>query len=172
MRKPLLLAALCLLLIFPNLSSAQTTVLPTGFNQVLVAAPLTMPTTMEFAPDGRIFVAEQAGSLRVVKNGTMLTRPFITLSVNTNGERGLLGIALDPSFPSNHYIYLCYTVAAGTYNRVSRFTASGDTVVPGSEMVVMNLDTLIANYHTGGHLSFGPDGKLYIATGENGRSVQ
>lgn len=146
--------------------------LPTGFSQVLVAGGITAPTTMAQAPDGRFFIAQQNGLLRVVKNGVLLPRPFVSLNVNTDGERGLLGVAFDPSFSVNQYVYLCYTVPSGAYNLVSRFTASGDTLVPGSETVILQLDTLIANYHGGGHLDFGPDGKLYIATGENGRSTQ
>lgn len=165
-----LLASTFVVCLLFNLVNAQ--VLPPGFSQVLVAPGITMPTTMATTPDGRFLVAEQTGALRVVKNGGLLTRPFITLSVNTNGERGLLGVAVDPDFVNNQYIYMCYTVASGTFNRVSRFTASGDTVVPGSEVVVLDLDTLIANYHGGGHLGFGPDGKLYVAAGENGRAVK
>jgi glucose/arabinose dehydrogenase len=151
--------------------SASAIILPPGFSQVLVAPGITMPTTMTVTPDGRFLVCEQSGALRVVKHDTLLTRPFVTLSVNTNGERGLLGVAVDPDFVNNQYIYLCYTIANGSFNRVSRFTASGDTVIPGSEHVVLDLDTLIANYHGGGHLGFGPDGKLYVAAGENGRSI-
>lgn len=147
--------------------SAQT--LPPGFNQVLVAPGITAPTTMAQTPDGRFLVATQWGTLHVVKHDTLLAQPFITLNVNVDGERGLLGVAVDPDFVNNQYVYLCYTVASGAFNRVSRFTASGDTVVPGSEVVLIDLDSLIANYHGGGHLGFGPDGKLYIATGENGR---
>jgi glucose/arabinose dehydrogenase len=146
--------------------------LPTGFSQVLVAGGITAPTTMAQAPDGRFFIAQQNGILRVVKNGILLPQPFVSLNVNTDGERGLLGVAFDPSFAVNQYVYLCYTVASGAYNRVSRFVASGDTAVPGSETLILQLDTLIANYHGGGHLDFGPDGKLYIAAGENGRSAQ
>lgn len=142
---------------------------PPGFSQVYVAGGFTQPTTMDQAPDGRFFVAQQSGALRVVKNGTLLSRPFITLSVNTDGERGLLGVAVDPDFTNNNFIYLCYSVPSGSYNRISRFTASGDTVVPGSEVTVLDLDTLIANYHGGGHLEFGPDNKLYVSAGDNGR---
>lgn len=143
--------------------------LPPGFSQVLVAPGITQPTTMAYTPDGRFFICEQTGSVKVLKNDTLLTRPFITVNTNLNGERGLVGIAIDPDFPNNQYVYLCYTIPTGEYNRVSRFTASGDTVVPGSEVVLLNTDTMIANYHGGGHLQIGPDGKLYIAVGENGR---
>jgi len=154
-----------------NSSTAQIT-LPPGFNQVLVAPGITTPTTMDMAPDGRIFICQQNGILKVVKNGAILPQPFVSISVNTNGERGLLGVAVDPDFTNNNYIYVCYTVASGDFNRVSRFTASGDTAVPGSEFVVIDLDTLIANYHGGGHLDFGPDSTLYIAAGENGRPTK
>ncbi len=164
-----LMTLVCLLGVFTNCDAVT---LPSGFSQVLVAAGLTMPTTMTGTPDGRFFVAQQNGLLRVVKNDTLLAQPFITLSVNIDGERGLLGVAVDPDFSVNQYIYLCYTVPSGLYNVVSRFTASGDTVVPGSEVQIIQLDTLIANYHTGGHLEFGPDGTLYIATGENGRPAK
>ena len=161
-------AALLLLSGYKPLS-AQT--LPPGFSQVLVAPGITQPTTMACAPDGRFFICEQTGAVKVLKNDTLLSRPFITLTTNLNGERGLVGIAIDPDFTNNQYVYLCYTIPTGEFNRVSRFTASGDTVVPGSEVVLLETDTMIANYHGGGHLQIGPDGKLYVAVGENGRSA-
>jgi len=153
-----------------NRSFSQT--FPTGFSQVLVANSISSPTVMAFAPDGRLFVAQQTGALRIIKNGTLLTRPFITLSVNSSGERGLLGIAFDPNFSTNNFIYLYYTLSSAANNRISRFTASGDTVVPGSEVVVLNLDPLsTATNHNGGTIHFGPDGKLYVGVGENANSA-
>src|SRR5689334_7665049 len=71
---------------------------PSGFSDVQVVAGLSNPTLMEIAPDGRIFISEQAGKLRVVKNGVLLPTPFVTVNVNTDGERGLLGIAFDPNY--------------------------------------------------------------------------
>ena len=153
--------------LFVNVAFAQT--FPQGFNQVLVAPGLTQPTTMAIAPDGRFFIVQQNGILKILKNGALLPQPFISLTVGQSGERGLLGVAIDPSFSTNNYVYLYYTIPSGAFNRVSRFTASGDTVVPGSELVLLDLDSLIALNHGGGHLDFGPDGKLYIATGENER---
>ncbi|MGZ8848632.1 MAG: PQQ-dependent sugar dehydrogenase, partial [Pyrinomonadaceae bacterium] len=123
---------------------------------------------MEVAPDGRLFVCLQGGSLRVIKNGALLPTPFLSLTVNSSGERGLLGIAFDPSFATNNYLYLYYTVAsAPIHNRVSRFTADGDVVVAGSEVPILDLETLSASNHNGGAIHFGPDGKLYVAVGEN-----
>jgi glucose/arabinose dehydrogenase len=124
---------------------------------------------MAIAPDGRIFVCQQGGALRVIKNFALLPEPFMTLTVDPNGERGLLGIAFDPNFPSNNFLYVYYTVPfEPRHNRVSRFTANGDVVEPGSEVILLELNNLtLASNHNGGALHFGPDGKLYIATGEN-----
>ena len=142
--------------------------LPAGFTETEISG-LSNPTAMEIAPDGRIFVCQQGGSLRVIKNGTLLATPFITLNVDPNGERGLLGIAFDPNFATNNFLYLYYTVPIDPrHNRVSRFTANGDVVVPGSETIIMELENLTsATNHNGGGLHFGPDGKLYVAVGEN-----
>lgn len=142
---------------------------PAGFSQVQVAGGISEPTVMAFAPDGRIFVAEQAGRLRVIKNGALLPTPFVQLSVNSSGERGLIGIALDPDFETNNYIYLYYTVPSSPiHNRISRFTANGDVVLAGSETIILELDNLSgATNHNGGAMKFGPDGKLYVAVGEN-----
>ena len=124
---------------------------------------------MEFAPDGRLFVAQQGGKLRVVKNGSLLAEPFVTLPVDSNGDRGLIGVAFDPNFAVNQYVYVYYTATTPTiHNRVSRFTANGDVAVPGSERILFEIDPLgTATIHNGGDLQFRPDGKLYITTGEN-----
>ena len=151
-------------------SSATAATLPTGFAETEFGGNLSgQPTAMEFSPDGRLFVCLQTGQLRVIKNGSLLTTPFLSLSVDSSGERGLLGIAFDPNFFSNHYLYVYYTVPTfPIHNRVSRFTADGDVATPGSEVVILNLDNLSgATNHNGGAIHFGPDGKLYIAVGEN-----
>lgn len=122
---------------------------------------------MAIAPDGRIFVCQQGGALRVIKNGVLLPTPFLTVTVNSDSERGLLGVALDPAFDSNHFVYVYYTATTPTiHNRVSRFTANGDIAAPG-ESQILNLENLSAGNHNGGAIHFGPDGKLYVAVGEN-----
>src|SRR5881398_3050993 len=144
--------------------------LPTGFTEAQVGGNLSgSPTAMAFAPDGRLFVCQQGGQLRVIKNGVLLSTPFVSLTVDSSGERGLLGIAFDPNFTTNHYLYVYYTVATSPiHNRVSRFTAAGDTATPGSEAVILELNNLSsATNHNGGAIHFGPDGKLYISVGEN-----
>ena len=144
--------------------------LPSGFTEEQFGGNLSgSPTAMAFAPDGRLFVCQQGGQLRVIKNGSLLSTPFVSLTVDSSGERGLLGIAFDPNFATNHYLYVYYTVATSPiHNRVSRFTAAGDTAVPGSEAIILELDNLSsATNHNGGAMHFGPDGKLYIGVGEN-----
>jgi len=143
--------------------------LPSGFTETLVAGGLASPTAMQFAPDGRLFVAEQGGRVRVIKNGSLLSTPFVVVTVNASGERGLLGIAFDPDFTTNQFVYLYYTATTPTlHNRISRFTASGDTAVPGSEVIILELDNLSsATNHNGGAIAFGPDRKLYAAVGDN-----
>ncbi len=148
-------------------------VFPADFARVLVTNGLTNPTVMAFAPDGRIFVAEQGGKLRVIKNNVLLPDAFIQLSVNATGERGLIGIVLDPDFAANNFLYLYYTVpTAPIHNRISRFTANGDVVLAGSESIVLELDPLsTATNHNGGAMHFGKDGKLYVGVGENANSA-
>src|SRR5207302_1478224 len=68
------------------------------------------PTAMEFSPDGRLFICLQTGQVRIIKNGSLLATPFLSLSVDSSGERGLLGVAFDPNFFTNHYVYVYYTV--------------------------------------------------------------
>ena len=128
---------------------------------------------MAWAPDGRLFVTEQRGKVRVIRNdGVMLPTPFVTVSaaVNSAGEQGLNGIAFDPGFALNGYAYLYYTVTTPTtHNRITRWTAdpsNPNVALPGSESVIMDLDPLPADMHMGGALHFGPDGKLYVATGD------
>src|SRR5262249_39606229 len=95
--------------------------------------------------------------------------PFVSLTVDSSGERGLLGVAFDPNFASTQFVYVYYTATTPiTHNRVSRFVANGDVAVPGSEAIILDLDALSgATHHNGGAIHFGPDGKLYIGVGEN-----
>jgi glucose/arabinose dehydrogenase len=162
---PRLVAVLCACSV-----SILPATLPGGFAETQLAAGLASPTAMAFAPDGRLFVCEQAGKLRVIKDGALLAAPFVTLSVDTSGERGLLGVTFDPGFALNQYVYLYYTTATSPqHNRVSRFTANGDVALPGSETVIWDVDTPGPGIaHQGGAIHFGPDGKLYVAVGEHG----
>ena len=158
-----------LLLLGMTASTTWAATLPTGFRETLVAQGLSAPTAMQFAPDGRLFVCEQGGRLRVIKDGVLLPAPFLTVTVSSVGERGLLGVAFDPHFATNRFVYIYYTATTPTvHNRISRFVANGDVAVAGSETIILELDTLSsATNHNGGALSFGHDGKLYAAVGDN-----
>lgn len=141
---------------------------------------LASATAFAQAPDGRLFVAQQGGQLRVVKNGVLLATPFITLTVDSAGERGLLGVAFHPEFATNaakRFVYLYYTVPGSpAHNRISRFTpntVNPDTVSVGSEVIIADLPNLsTAENHNGGALHFGSDGKLYVAVGDNANSAK
>ena len=81
--------------------------LPSGFQEsILAASGLPKPTAIAVAPDGRVFVCLQAGQLRVIKNGVLLATPFLTVTVDSSGERGLIGVALDPNFAMNRFVYV------------------------------------------------------------------
>jgi len=130
---------------------------------------LSNATAFAQAPDGRLFVAQQGGTLRVVKNGALLSTPFHTFSgVDSSGERGLIGVTLHPSFASNGWVYVHYTTTeVATHNRISRLVAVGD-VSNGGEDKLVDLPALTsATDHNGGALHFGPDGKLYVGVGNN-----
>ncbi len=164
----LLLTGISALAVFT--STAAT--LPNGYTEALIADGMPFPTSMAFAPDGRLFVCQQAGQLRVIKDGALLATPFLAVTVDNQGERGLLGVAFDPNFAVNQYVYVYYTATTPTvHNRVSRFTANGDVAMAGSEVILLDLNDLSgASNHNGGALHFGSDGKLYIGVGENANS--
>ncbi len=159
---------------FASRGEAATT-LPSGFTETVVSsANLFAPTLMAFAPDGRLFVAQQNGVIRILKNGVMLSTPFIRITgVETSTDRGVLGLAFDPNFATNKYIYVYYHRSLPSIHGViSRFVAAGDLAVPGSETVIYTLDNLVPfGVHTGGTMNFGPDGKLYVSVGDDSRGT-
>jgi glucose/arabinose dehydrogenase len=163
-------AVALLMMAFVGLTTLAS-MLPANFTESQVVQGLASPTAMAFAPDGRIFVCQQGGQLRVIENGVLQTTPFLTVTVNASGERGLLGVAFDPDFETavNKYVYIYYTATTpSVHNRVSRFTANGNVAVPGSEVILLELNNLSsATNHNGGAMHFGPEGKLYIAVGDN-----
>jgi len=164
------LAACLVALLWGQAEPAHSaTTVPSGFTDSLVAQ-VNNPTAMAIAPDGRIFVAQKGGKLRIIKNGKLLSKPFLTVTTDTQFFRGLLGVAFDPNFSTNHYVYVFYTATSpNLHNRVSRFTANGDVAVAGSEKVLLDLPNFPdpnKGAHYGGSLRFGTDGKLYIGVGD------
>ena len=147
---------------------------PDGFNDEQVVGGLDSPTAMEISSDGRIFVAGQKGHLWIVENGNAQLVTQLS-DVNSDQERGFLGLAFDPNFASNGFLYVYYTRngGGGVHNRVSRLTISGNT--SSGETTVIDLpDIGGAIFHMGGALHFGTDGRLYVAVGDyqNGSNSQ
>lgn len=176
-----LAVALGALLLVVGPATGAATFQEAGFTQAQVVTGLERPTSMAFAPDGRIFVTEQDGALRVAEENAqgdyeLLPQPFLRVMSDSTGERGLLGIAFDPQFATNQYLYVYHTVPAtasrAAYNRIVRFRAdpqNQNRVKMGSARVLLNLDPLDATTtnHNGGAVHFGEDGKLYAAVGDN-----
>lgn len=165
-------STLVVLLTLLALPMAAATV-PTGFTDVSLF-DLGAPTALAFTPDGRLLITTQSGQLRVYKDGALLTTPALSLGSTvlcSNSERGLLGVAVDPDFESNRYVYLFYThaIPGGCRNRVSRFTfGTGDTIDPITELVLVDNMPSPAGNHNAGDVHFGPDGYLYISIGDGG----
>jgi len=148
--------------------ASQAAVLPAGFTEAALAQVLS-PTTMEFAPDGRLFVVSKVGAVFIVKDGVRLPAPFVTLDADISGEHGAVGLAFDPNFAENGWVYVNYTARMPLpHQRISRFTAGGDVAVPGSEQIIWEFEALSNPQHVSGATAFGPDGKLYVAHGDNG----
>jgi len=154
----------------PPLSPARQ-----AFTSTPVATGLAIPTRLGFPPDGsgRIFFLElQTGNVRIIESDTLRAEPWTHLGVSAGGERGLLGLAFDPGFPLNGFVYLYYTAAGPTVmNRVVRLTDSGG--VAGSAMLTLYespVETPCGTtfYHNAGALVCPSPGELFISTGENG----
>src|ERR1051325_10667475 len=107
------------------LESRTLFAVPAGLTETRVVTNLAQPVAMAFAPDGRLFITEKTGKVRVVDaGGHLLSTPFMTLTVDAQGERGALGIEFDPDFANTHFLYVYYTATTPTiHNRLSRFTA-------------------------------------------------
>ena len=148
---------------------------PAGFADEAVAS-VSSPTALAFSPDGRLLITSQPGSLRVYQAGTLLPVPAMNLAgqLCSQSERGLLGVAVDPAFATNHWIYVYYTFRRGgncdsPANRVSRFELPDTNVIDvGTETVLIDNIHSTAGNHNGGDLHFGKDGYLYVSVGDGG----
>ncbi len=143
--------------------------LPADLERTTLVSGLDQPTDFRFLPDGSILIAEKGGAIKLYHDGHVHGEPLITLAVlptDTDEERGLLGIEVDPDFENNGFIYVSYTTTQN-YDRLSRLTVTGHTADPASEVVLLESDQLGNVFHHGGEVQFGPDGKLYWAMGMN-----
>lgn len=162
--------------IAPGTTAATTTGTATLTNPsiepvIVLATGLEIPWALDFLPDGNIIFTERPGRVRLYQMGQgLLPDPIYTVpNISAQGEGGLLGIAVHPDFENNHYIYLYYTVdqAGGAINRVQRYKKNGNSL----ETDKVILDNIPAgNIHDGGRIKFGPDGYLYLGSGDAGNA--
>ncbi|MBA2736960.1 MAG: PQQ-dependent sugar dehydrogenase, partial [Pyrinomonadaceae bacterium] len=150
----------------------EAATLPPDFEDALVAA-VASPTALAFTPDGRLLITTQQGQVHVYQNGALLGSPAVNLNSRlcTNSERGLLGVAVDPNFAANRYVYFYYTFNnTGTcVNRVARFVLeNNNTIALTSETVLIDNIHSPAGNHNGGDIHFGKDNLLYISVGDGG----
>jgi glucose/arabinose dehydrogenase len=149
--------------------------LPPNFSDSLVAV-VSSPTALAFLPDGRLLVTTQGGALLVVSSGLLLPEPALTIpavEICATGERGMLGISVDPAYPASPYLYIYYTAnlpVAGCVNRLSRFTLpdGSNAVASASELVLVDNMPSPAGNHNGGDVKFGRDGTLFATIGDGG----
>ena len=152
------------------------TTLPPGLTLTLntfVGSGLSSPVFLtQPLNDGRIFVVEQGGRIRVVTNGTLRATPFLDISsrVLSGGERGLLSVAFHPNYATNHYFYVYFTTQTNGDIRIERFTATANPEVadPNSSKLIITIPHSTYANHNGGLLMFGPDGMLYAGVGDGG----
>src|ERR671911_657369 len=168
----LLTGCISLLFLHENPVSAADT--PPDFTDTRVTS-VDSPTALAFTPDGRLLVTTEQGRLRVYEDGALLVSPALDISGNicTNGARGLLGVAVDPNFATNHYIYLFYTfkkhgvcpqnTANVPVNRVERYVLSDSNTATLDKILLDNIINM--SQHSAGDLHFGKDGYLYITVG-------
>ena len=131
----------------------------------IIAEGLQAPRSIDISKDGRIFFSEKRGSIRVVDNGTLLTEPVGDIKAENIGDAGLLGLTLHPNFTQNHlfYVYYTYSNSTGLFNKVLMLTESNNRIIDSKTI----LDGIPGDeYRDGGRIKFGPDGKLYVSTGD------
>jgi glucose/arabinose dehydrogenase len=141
-----------------------------GFRLEKIASGLDQPTFLTSPPgDGRLFVVEQTGKVRIIKDGQLLAAPFVDLTsrVTAGGEQGLLGLAFDPDYATNGRLFVYYTARTQHQQVWELHAKPGADVVSGARKLLIDMADPFSN-HNGGDLAFGPDGYLYIGTGDGG----
>ena len=162
--------AACLAILWAGLACAHGGAGPAAVEDQVIARHLETPWALAFAPDGRLFVAERPGRIRVIAGDSLRPAPWAVLAVHEsaarNIETGLMGLAVDPAFAENRRIYVCYTVSAGDGTLMNRIAALTEAEGKGAGLSVL-VDSIPGGiYHDGCRLKFGPDGKLYATTGD------
>lgn len=165
-------ASLFLLVQFPHAQASDPcqTVQDSELRKVLLTSALANPMEMAVAPDKRIFIVEKvSGKIRIFDPATSMLTDAAQITVFSPTHEGLLGIALDPAFASNHFVYVYYTHATEAKHELVRYTENGGKLAESSRKIVLTVPGVRweNQHHSAGSLAFGPDGNLYLATGEN-----
>ena len=141
---------------------------PERLSKTTLLSDLNRPMELEVAPDGRIFFIELDGAFRVLNPKSKEVTEIRKFEVARKGEVGLIGLALDPDFQKNNWVYLQYSPIGLTSQRTSRFTLNGNKIVEGSEKILIEFhEPNGTGAHHAGSLEFAPDGCLFISTGDN-----
>ncbi len=136
-------------------------------HRTVLATNLTEPIALDFAVDGRVVFAEHHGAVKIWNPGTGITTSVAALDVFTGPEDGILGLALDPGFATNGWIFLYHSTPGVLENRVSRFTLDHGAIDPGSQRILLRIPTRLPKpNHSGGCLGFDGAGNLYASTGD------
>lgn len=177
-RRLLIIGLSILLLTLGSASKSAAQVLSPGFSIEHITSTISLPVAIAITPDGRAFISEKAsGAIYVIKNDVKLAQPFVDETVNWAQERGGLGVAIDPDFENNQYVYYFFTQSSTdednrekdsvTVNRLLRYTASGDTALAGSAVELKTFPIVPSSAtHNGGNIHFGPDDTLYVSVGD------
>ncbi len=177
---PFFLMFAWLLLLPTTAVQAQVSFTDTGFfTETIATLPAYTPVGVAFAPDGRLFIWQKNGIVRILKNGQLLPNPFLDISAKVNHyqDRGLLGLALDPNFAVNGYVYLGYVLENGgdtnsTQDRPEQFTrvtadpTNPDVALANSEVVILGGIPEDSPSHAIGMIRFAPDGKMFVSVGD------
>ena len=144
----------------------SATTLPPGFQETVLLGNIFELTSFEWTPNGDLWIITKSGGVRVLRAGATQTTNIASINVYSAGECGLLGLAVDPAFATNQFLYFYYTVPSNPpHNRVSRFQVVGNTLQ--SETVLLNGPDLVSDFHQSGNVMFGLDGLIYISMGDN-----
>ena len=162
------IAVLAILVALGACTPAPKVDVPPEIQISVVAENLDTPWAVGIVPDGRIIIAERGGTVRVVRNGTLLSEPWLVVEAAKGGEAGLLGLAVDPGFAGNRFVYVAYTYSDSggqLVNRLVRVREDAGTGKGVVEKVLLDGIPGSAN-HDGGRVKVGPDGKLYWTMGD------